>query len=707
MNYKIKINNDFQNLLRLNQSIDSQHNSPHYLPSVFDRHARNDNGFLNRKIQVHQPIQNQNSLGIMYPQQNIINFQSSLESLPHINNNNSIYTENQIAYRKENISQMGGYSKEHESLKQNLERYKDLKREIKKLQKERIKSLLTISTVDETSRDNQNQSSGQINSLRQSPTSIHQSISMSPVNILKINQNNSNQQQRVNSLAQNPWNKSFNMLSQPAFPQINTNQNQSLSPSVSFVGKQQHVEMSKKIKKIIGPDHDLEEVKIKPMKSIVNSYKKQLTLSSDSSSQSYRRSPSIRDSRLDEILGIEFESPKQYLIKIEDEIQRDLEAQEDPLLAQENKIKKKIFQDKVDFFRHRLEIVYKRKPFVMRCINKFRGIAKCFGKFCRDIKHIRFSRMRQSALQLKEMQKLIEMNKKIARSWIIEVNHTILKNMMFSEEQYVQIDKNKKLKMNFLKEGLSVKNTQKRFLQAQIRVKCILQNILNTTFKNKMPDPLIKFFQQITKLGIFIPRKFLNRYENEVEILDEFGSTLRLNFTKRMLLYGFFLFEKILLRDLGFQPADQKLQQFHNQMKTKQEQKQDGDNEKEQVSKYSKKSLENLKVISFTIYYIFLMLASQMVYRMNNRKSKEELDLQQIEAIYFKYCKIQPEDFDQSVNPPSFEAIYGFLSSEPEWTSEVLDIMKLILNRLLQQTTLISNKQKGNLKKAFDFLIKK
>ncbi|CDW75665.1 UNKNOWN [Stylonychia lemnae] len=222
-----------------------------------------------------------------------------------------------------------------------------------------------------------------------------------------------------------------------------------------------------------------------------------------------------------------------------------------------------------------------------------------------------------------------------------------------------------------------------------------------------MPDPLIKFFQQITKLGIFVPRKFLNRFENEVEILDEFGSTLRLNFTKRMLMYGLFLFDKIILRDLGFQPADQKLQQYQNSFKTKKEQNQDDESEKEQASKYSKRSLENLKVISFTIYYLFLMLASQMVYRMRHRKSNEPLDLKQIEAIYYQYCKIHPGDFEQSVNPPIFEEIYGFLSSEQEWTSEILDIMKLILNRILQQTTLISNKQKGNLKKAFDFLIKK
>ncbi|CDW73851.1 UNKNOWN [Stylonychia lemnae] len=168
------------------------------------------------------------------------------------------------------------------------------------------------------------------------------------------------------------------MLGQQGFPQINQNQNQSLSPSVQFLGKQRNVELSKKIKNLFNSDNEISEVKVKPINAIVNSYRKQLTLSSDSSKESLRHSPTLRDNRLDEILGIDFESPKQYLIKIEGEILQDLKSQEDPLQAQENKIKKKLFQDKVDFFRHRLEIAYKRKPFVMRCINKFRGIAKCF-----------------------------------------------------------------------------------------------------------------------------------------------------------------------------------------------------------------------------------------------------------------------------------------------------------------------------------------
>ncbi|CDW73852.1 UNKNOWN [Stylonychia lemnae] len=133
MNYKIKINNDFQTLLQLNQSIDGQYKNPQYLPSIQDRHARNENGFLNNKIQVSKPNYNQNSKGIVSPQKYTFNNLSSLESLPYINN--SGYAENQQAQRQDNPSQMGGKNKEYDDLKLNLERYNDLKREIKKLQR--------------------------------------------------------------------------------------------------------------------------------------------------------------------------------------------------------------------------------------------------------------------------------------------------------------------------------------------------------------------------------------------------------------------------------------------------------------------------------------------------------------------------------------------------------------------------------------------
>lgn len=67
-----------------------------------------------------------------------------------------------------------------------------------------------------------------------------------------------------------------------------------------------------------------------------------------------------------------------------------------------------------------------------------------------------------------------------------------------------------------------------------------------------MPDPMLKFFAYISRLGIYIPKEFFNRYEQDLGILDETGSTTKLSNGKKMIMYAFFVFEKVLLRDLAF-----------------------------------------------------------------------------------------------------------------------------------------------------------
>ncbi|CDW89352.1 UNKNOWN [Stylonychia lemnae] len=414
----------------------------------------------------------------------------------HINNS---YIENSQIYKRNN-------NKDIEDIKQKLERYKDLKKEINHLQSARLKSLLTSQTADETSRK-QNQNQNNNNSINNQGMSPHPSVKefqRSPqFNVQSIHSKNHANSQ-LNSYA------SF-MPNSQTLPQINQQQ----SPNASFIGVPQHAELSSKVRKLIGPDEDSRTPIRKPIKN--GNYNKQLAMPFENQLSTTRHSPALRDGRIEQILGMEIESPKQFLIKIEDEILQEMKEEDDPLVAMQNLQKKKTFKDKVEYFKHRLDVSLKKKEIVLKCINKFRGIALSMGKFMKMHKDFRNMRMRYKDTQLNEMDKLIELNMKIARSWIIQLNSTILKNMI---------------------------------------VKSILSNILNNTVKTQMPDPLVKFFQQLTKLGTFVPPSFYNRFENQHSILDEMGSTTRLNTGQRMIIFGFFLFDKVLLRDLGFQPGD-------------------------------------------------------------------------------------------------------------------------------------------------------
>jgi len=48
------------------------------------------------------------------------------------------------------------------------------------------------------------------------------------------------------------------------------------------------------------------------------------------------------------------------------------------------------------------------------------------------------------------------------------------------------------------------------------------------------------------------PNKFYNRFEKEFDIVDEQDQINRLNNEIKKIIFGFFLFDKTILRDIGF-----------------------------------------------------------------------------------------------------------------------------------------------------------
>ena len=96
------------------------------------------------------------------------------------------------------------------------------------------------------------------------------------------------------------------------------------------------------------------------------------------------------------------------------------------------------------------------------------------------------------------MEKLITMTSYVAKNWVVKINKHLFENFMFKLNQG---DKRKSIRLNFFKKGMSEANSNERFMHVAIRVKTLLDNILNNSLTKDKHSPyllIIKFVDQIT-----------------------------------------------------------------------------------------------------------------------------------------------------------------------------------------------------------------
>jgi len=102
--------------------------------------------------------------------------------------------------------------------------------------------------------------------------------------------------------------------------------------------------------------------------------------------------------------------------------------------------------------------------------------------------------------------------------------------------------------------GKSSKQNQQRIMKFQVRVRGILQGILDQLNPKNFPPPLTKFLASFTEEGSFMPNDFLTDYEISRLELDSYGSLTHMNLQREQMLLGFFLLSKVLVGRVLLQP---------------------------------------------------------------------------------------------------------------------------------------------------------
>lgn len=86
-----------------------------------------------------------------------------------------------------------------------------------------------------------------------------------------------------------------------------------------------------------------------------------------------------------------------------------------------------------------------------------------------------------------------------------------------------------------------------KILKLQVRIKGILQNILNACSDSEFPLPLAKFLTHLTGDGAFVPHGFLTSFEMSRLNIDSYGSLQQQNQEKEQMIVAFFLLTKVLV----------------------------------------------------------------------------------------------------------------------------------------------------------------
>ena len=86
-----------------------------------------------------------------------------------------------------------------------------------------------------------------------------------------------------------------------------------------------------------------------------------------------------------------------------------------------------------------------------------------------------------------------------------------------------------------------------KILKIHVRIKGILQGLINYTNKNDFPKPLILFLYKLVNNGAFIPQDYLVPYEKARLEFDRFGALCNQNEDKKGMIITFFFITRILV----------------------------------------------------------------------------------------------------------------------------------------------------------------
>lgn len=113
---------------------------------------------------------------------------------------------------------------------------------------------------------------------------------------------------------------------------------------------------------------------------------------------------------------------------------------------------------------------------------------------------------------------------------------------------------NQDLNFNFMETSITYQERELRLMKAKVRVKGILNSILENIRLNQVPKPLLSFLDGLIKDKQFIPDNFATTYELERVNLDQYGAFTKLDHNQRRMFFGIYLIIKILVAKVLLNP---------------------------------------------------------------------------------------------------------------------------------------------------------
>lgn len=159
---------------------------------------------------------------------------------------------------------------------------------------------------------------------------------------------------------------------------------------------------------------------------------------------------------------------------------------------------------------------------------------------------------RLKAENIKNMEDAIKIYMEAAKGWVLKSIKAPLTSILNDQK----LDLGLSSKDNTSKESEALKA---KILKIQVRVKGILDGLIENTNEVNMPVPLRIFIDKLIDDGAYVPQSYFTPFERSRLDVDQFGALWRQNEDKRRLLVTMFFISRIVVKGYCLDPQGQGL----------------------------------------------------------------------------------------------------------------------------------------------------
>ena len=110
--------------------------------------------------------------------------------------------------------------------------------------------------------------------------------------------------------------------------------------------------------------------------------------------------------------------------------------------------------------------------------------------------------------------------------------------------------------MNIVKAGVSKTELNSRVLRLQVRVKGILNALIEQSEESIIPEPLLKFLNKLTRNKTYLPDNYLTPFEESRLKFTDDGGLAEMNRDREALLISFFVISRTLVKNMLLKPTE-------------------------------------------------------------------------------------------------------------------------------------------------------